>query len=718
RAGTLTSAGSNYSLMLNESLYAKSPSSASYTVYLSLFGNDSVGQVQKATTSITVLDGSPTVSLDTQQGVWSNTGNMTLNCSATDPSNNLYNISLYTNQSGVAAINQTQNISGNASSVSFNLTNLGEGMYGWNCEAYDTESLDGDAANTDVGDTNKSFTVDMTSPGSITNLTNESTGLSWIQWNWSNPTNDDFNHTEVWLNNSWLANVSSPTNNYVATGLTNSTNYTVSMRTVDHAGNVNTTFVNNTASTNAVPDTTPPGTITNLTNVSVTDLSITWNWTNPNESDYNHVELYVNGSFVANVSYTMHNYTALGLQNNTNYTLSTRTVDHSGNINTSWVNQTTATAVDTTAPGTISNLLVINRDSSWLQWNWSNANGDYNHSLVYLNGSYLTAVYAPDHQYTASNLLANSVYMLSVLSVDHYGNVNTTWVNNSAQTNASYCGDTRCDTGESCSSCPVDCGECPVGEQGGGNAPIVTIVQTEPKVSRAWDKLDANAEITWRIYDNTIAIKELSFTTKKAMEHPEISITTYANRPVGLYGSVSGLLYYYLQVQTKNMDSSSFKDVTFHVAVEKAWLDANGLSAADVVVYRYTSDWVALPTRKIDETSLAVTYQAETPGFSYFAIAGKKPEPVVVETPPVEQEPEPVQEVVLLQEEGPKEPEIERPLVVPSNMTEPQPEPWTFIIPKGDLLMLFGFTALLIVFSGVKYLRQKKKKVLTNDPTL
>ncbi|MBI2548050.1 hypothetical protein HYW21_01750, partial [Candidatus Woesearchaeota archaeon] len=46
RAGTLTSAGSNYSLMLNESLYAKSPSSASYTVYLSLFGNDSVGQVQ------------------------------------------------------------------------------------------------------------------------------------------------------------------------------------------------------------------------------------------------------------------------------------------------------------------------------------------------------------------------------------------------------------------------------------------------------------------------------------------------------------------------------------------------------------------------------------------------------------------------------------------------------------------------------------------------
>jgi hypothetical protein len=95
------------------------------------------------------------------------------------------------------------------------------------------------------------------------------------------------------------------------------------------------------------PEINPPGTITNLTASSSTSNQITWTWTNPLDADYSHVEIYLNGSFYANVSTPISQITTTGLLPNTTYTLSTRTVDTLGNINTTWVN---ATATTNTVP--------------------------------------------------------------------------------------------------------------------------------------------------------------------------------------------------------------------------------------------------------------------------------------------------------------------------------------------------------------------------------
>ncbi|MBI2548903.1 PGF-pre-PGF domain-containing protein [Candidatus Woesearchaeota archaeon] len=717
--GYLTNTGSNYSLAINESLYAKSASSDSLTVTYTLLANDSNGQIQQVQGSFEVLDGNPVVSLITPaDGTYFASPNVTLTCNVTDPTANLYNITIYTNISGTFIENASTNISGNSSSVSMNLSSLLDGVYHWNCLAYDTESLDGNAANIAWGDINRTFIIDTTAPGSIANLTHENASLTWIKWNWSNPTNNDFNHTEIWLNGSWVANLSTPTTSYVATSLTNTTNYTVSIRTADHAGNVNQSAVNHTASTNAVPDTLSPSTLSNLTNVSITDASITWNWTNPSENDYNHVELYVNGTFVVNISYTLHNYTATGLLNNTNYTLSTRTVDHSGNINSTWVNHTTTTAVDTTAPASISTLRKEAQDSSWITWNWSNPlTGDYNYSLLYLNGSLATTVYQPTNRYNATGLLASTVYTLSILTVDHLGNVNTTWVNNSGQTSASYCGDARCDGTESCSLCVIDCGDCPVGEQQGSNL-VVPVVILEPKISRAWDILDENAEVVWRITDQEMGVKEISFTTKKVMENAEISLAAYTQRPSGLYQTIPGSLYYYLKIETMNMDSTSLDDVQFQFTVEKTWLDANNLTSEDVVLYRYTVDWVALPTIKVAEDSTIVTYESNSPGFSYFAIGGNKKEKTGVETPLEELTTQPV--VVGESISIPKEPVVETPrtIINLTNTSDASDKPWTFFIPRGDLLMLFVFIGLLISVGGIKYWRRKRIKASDNHQNL
>ncbi len=56
--------------------------------------------------------------------------------------------------------------------------------------------------------------------------------------------------------------------------------------------------------------------------------------------------VYVNGVWTANMSYPWYN--ATGLTANTSYTISTRTVDTTGNVNLTWVNHTTRTAAEPT----------------------------------------------------------------------------------------------------------------------------------------------------------------------------------------------------------------------------------------------------------------------------------------------------------------------------------------------------------------------------------
>lgn len=90
-------------------------------------------------------------------------------------------------------------------------------------------------------------------PSSVSNLQNISRRATWIYFNWTNPIDSDYSYAQIWYNNSNIANVSSPLNYYNLTFLLPNTNYTISIRTVDTNGNVNTTFVNKSAFTSGYP---------------------------------------------------------------------------------------------------------------------------------------------------------------------------------------------------------------------------------------------------------------------------------------------------------------------------------------------------------------------------------------------------------------------------------------------------------------------------------
>ena len=130
----------------------------------------------------------------------------------------------------------------------------------------------------------------------------------------------------------------------------------VNISAADAAGNIG--WNNSTSYAATTQDTTPPAAITNLHPTSGTTY-LNWTWTNPPDPDFNHTEIYLNGTFQTNTS--AEHYNATDLTPETSYTISTRTVDTSGNINQTWMNDTATTlpALGTTIQ------LVISLNSGW-----------------------------------------------------------------------------------------------------------------------------------------------------------------------------------------------------------------------------------------------------------------------------------------------------------------------------------------------------------------
>jgi hypothetical protein len=91
--------------------------------------------------------------------------------------------------------------------------------------------------------------IDTIPPASVDNLTLEDKTSTWINWTWTNPSDPDFSHTKIYLNDIFQTDTSAEFFN--ATGLEPETEYTLSTRTVDISGNINETGVNSTATTSA-----------------------------------------------------------------------------------------------------------------------------------------------------------------------------------------------------------------------------------------------------------------------------------------------------------------------------------------------------------------------------------------------------------------------------------------------------------------------------------
>jgi len=155
-------------------------------------------------------------------------------------------INLTLNENGTAILNwngANKTMLGSGMTFYKNITSLPDGTYTYKVYANDT------ANNWNVSET-RVVTIDTIPPLSITNLTNI-TAHTWINWTWTNPPDADFNYTRVYLNGTWQTNTSYPF--YNATNLTQNTVYEIGTQTVDEAGNINQSWINQTTKTEPYP---------------------------------------------------------------------------------------------------------------------------------------------------------------------------------------------------------------------------------------------------------------------------------------------------------------------------------------------------------------------------------------------------------------------------------------------------------------------------------
>jgi len=110
-----------------------------------------------------------------------------------------------------------------------------------------------ETASWDVFFFNVSYSLQETvPPGAITNLIGNSFSSGTILWNWTNPVDADFNKSIVFIDGTNIANT---TNEFFeGTGFQSSSTHTITVHTIDNAGNVNSTDVNNTTTTLAITD--------------------------------------------------------------------------------------------------------------------------------------------------------------------------------------------------------------------------------------------------------------------------------------------------------------------------------------------------------------------------------------------------------------------------------------------------------------------------------
>jgi hypothetical protein len=269
----------------------------------------------------------------------------------------------------------------------------------------------------------------------VTDLHNTTFLEDSITWAWTDPTDDCFDNVSVYLDGVFQDCVPAGVQMFEATGLAPDTDYTLSTRTKGVDGVSNDTWVNSTARTAPVPPCIPDS-VTNLTNTTFLEDSIAWAWTEPTDDCFDHVMVYLNGVFKANVTKGTEMYNATGLMPDTNYTLSTRTVGSDGSVNMTWVNSTARTApMPFCLPGSVTGLHNTTYLQNHIRWVWTDPTDDcFVNVSVYLNGVFQASVPKGTREFIASGLAPDTNYTLSTRTVGSDGVPNSTWVNSTAKT--------------------------------------------------------------------------------------------------------------------------------------------------------------------------------------------------------------------------------------------------------------------------------------------
>jgi PGF-pre-PGF domain-containing protein len=139
----------------------------------------------------------------------------------------------------------------------------------------------------------------------------------------------------------------------------------------------------------------------------------------------------------------------------------------------------------------------------------------------------------------------------------------------------------------------------------------------------------------WAVVMGTpIPIDRLMIKTKRALDNVETTVEIFEERPqevaVGLAADQTVMAYISITFANATPEDIELGHMTFKV--EKEWLEENSVHKWSVALNWYDPElrqWIALPTKRVEEDSSYVYYTSPITRFSMFAISGSEALPPV-----------------------------------------------------------------------------------------
>ena len=353
----------------------------------------------------------------------------------------------------------------------------------------------------------------------------------------------------------------------------------------------NTTLMENVHN---VPLTTALGSFVNLSNMTTVNThKISNNWTNssfPNgryrfDIIVNDTNNNLNGTLADNVSMQVFILT-VDNQTPTNLTFAGQTEVHSANVSHPWI---------------YINLSAADNGLSGVK------NMTYNIYNINSTGGVYKSVDIPFPVAFINVTADDGIYEYNVTVTDFANNRN-------------YSGTRRIQI--TATSPKLDSGT--GGGSGGGGGGGSSGLATATTQGFVLTTVTGNTPVTNAITNTQIGVTEVTFELSTNANNVRLEVSKLADRPVDVSSAPSDTTYKYLELKVSGVESTLVKSGVVKFTVDKAWVTENSADKDTIALNRWAnSQWNALSTKYVSETSTAYTYEATTPGFSVFAVTAK-----------------------------------------------------------------------------------------------
>ncbi len=145
-----------------------------------------------------------------------------------------------------------------------------------------------------------------------------------------------------------------------------------------------------------------------------------------------------------------------------------------------------------------------------------------------------------------------------------------------------------------------------------------------------------------------LGVKRISISVVNEANDVTITVTKQDDRPADVDVDVTGVTYRYMSIEAENLEEDNVDEATVEFDVNRSWVDEENIDPERVYLNRWVDGgWERLETDMVSEAEDKITYEARTPGFSYFAVSGEElveeeipdDEEEDVEDEPVDEEP-------------------------------------------------------------------------------